>query len=467
MYVDSHIHLYAEEFAPDLPDVVQRARDAGVETMIVPGTREETNGDAVRIAERFEEVYACVGVHPHEAASWNDGSEVQLRTLARHPRVVGIGEIGLDYHYDTVPRESQQKVFRRQVELAAALHLPIVVHTRKSVEDAIGIVKEVVARNGGWLNSRKNIHSRFPPPRGVFHCFTGTAEQVWELAELGFFVSYPGIVTFRNSPVEAVVRRVGYDHILLETDAPYLAPVPHRGKRNEPSYLPLIAEKIAELASGDLRDVARTTRFNARRLFALGEDDPPVIVYRLRNSLYLNLTLRCNADCVFCDRKGGAIVKGYNLKILREPTAEELTAAIGDPTAYEEIVFCGYGEPTIRFDVVTSVARWVKSRGGKTRLNTDGHGNVINHRNIVPEMAGIIDVVSVSLNSADPDQYGSLMRLDGKSYFQAMVDFTRECKKYVREVQMTAVDLPGVDIERARRFAEEELGVSFRSRPYF
>jgi TatD DNase family protein len=187
----------------------------------------------------------------------------------------------------------------------------------------------------------------------------------------------------------------------------------------------------------------------------------------MRNSLYLNITIRCNADCVFCDRKGEAIVKGHNLKIEHEPTSQEVIEAIGDPTRYDEIVFCGYGEPTIRLDVVKEVARWVKEKGGRVRLNTDGHGNIINRRNIVPELVGLVDSVSVSLNSIDPKQYGELMQIDGERFHKAMIEFTRECKKHFPEVVMTVVGMNDIDTGQARAFVEKEIGAEFRVRPYF
>ncbi|TAK64475.1 MAG: radical SAM protein, partial [Bacteroidetes bacterium] len=203
------------------------------------------------------------------------------------------------------------------------------------------------------------------------------------------------------------------------------------------------------------------------KLFGVGKYPEPEIAYKLRNSLYLNITIRCNADCVFCDRKGEAVIKGHNLKIEKEPSAEEVIRAIGDPKNYDEIVFCGFGEPTIRFDVLKEVSRWVKEHGGKIRLNTDGHGNVINHRNIVPELVGLVDSVSISLNSIDPKQYGELMRVDGQTMFPAMLEFARECVKHKLDTTMTIVDLNEVDEQKAKEFVQKEIGAKFKNRPYF
>ncbi|MEK7671154.1 MAG: TatD family nuclease-associated radical SAM protein, partial [Bacteroidota bacterium] len=249
--------------------------------------------------------------------------------------------------------------------------------------------------------------------------------------------------------------------------SPYLAPAPHRGKRNEPANIPLIAEKIASLQRLSVEDIARATNYSAYKLFGIGELDPPRFTYKLRNSFYINLTIRCNADCVFCDRKGEAVIKGHNLRIEREPSVQEVIAEIGDPTKYDDIVFCGYGEPTIRLDAIKEISKWVKEHGGKTRINTDGHGNIINKRNIVPELVGLIDAVSISLNSTDPKQYGKLMQIDGAKFFPAMIEFAKESVRLLPKVVMTIVDIDEVDKENARRLVEDEIGATFQKRPYF
>ena len=468
MYVDSHAHITSSQFDADREEVLQRALGAGVHAVVNPATSVDDSRRAVALAERYEQVYACVGIHPHEAMTASEEAFREIEELSRHPKVVAIGEIGLDFHYDFAPREVQEEVFRKQIELAQRRDLPIVVHTRKSIDETIGIVEDAIAGRSEWRTHGEPSHSRYPAPRGVFHCFSGDPETAWRVIRMGFLISLPGIVTFKNAGVAAdVAAGISLEHFLLETDSPYMTPVPHRGSRNEPAHLPLIAARLAELQHLAIDDVARATTYAAHRLFGFGEPPPAEIVYRLRNSLYVNLTIRCNADCVFCDRKGEAVIKGHNLKIAREPTAAEVMHAIGDPTRYDEIVFCGYGEPTIRLKELKEIAGWVKSRGGKTRLNTDGHGNVINKRNIVPELVGLLDVVSVSLNSPDPQQYGDLMRLDGPVYFNAMLEFARECVRHLPRVVMTVVDMPGVDADRARRLVEEDLGAVFQPRPFF
>jgi TatD DNase family protein len=467
MFIDSHTHLFYPDFRDDIDDVIRRAADAGVKFFVVPGTNVETSKQAISLSERYDAVYACVGIHPLDMADADDGALREIEKLSEHKKVVAIGEIGLDYYYDTTPKDKQLRMFRSQIEIAIRRNLPIVVHTRDSMDDAVSTVESMIQRDEYWRSQQATSNSRFPAPKGVFHCFSGDALIARKLFALGFLVSYPGIVTFKNSPAAETLKAIGYDHIMLETDSPYLTPAPHRGKRNEPMYIPQIGKKVAEICRATEEDVARTTTYNAKRLFNIGSLGDPVFTYALGRSLYINLTIRCDADCVFCDRKGEAVVKGHNLKITREPTVQEVIGEIQDPRKYDEIVFCGYGEPTIRFNAVKEIGAWVKANGGRVRLNTDGHGNLINKRNIAPELHGIVDTVSISLNSVDPKQYGDLMRIDGEKNHAAMVEFAREAKKYVPDVVMSVVGMDEVDVEKAKEYVEDVLGAKYRVRPYF
>ncbi|MGB2959525.1 MAG: TatD family hydrolase [Bacteroidota bacterium] len=466
MFVDSHAHLTSRDFETDRDDVIARALEAGVRSILNPSINLEDSKRAVELAERHPAVYACVGVHPHEAGKAGDVSEIE--ELSKHPKVVAIGEIGLDFHYDYSPRDVQARVFKDQLEIARRRGLPVVIHTRESISETVAIVQEMVAANPEWMGQKARPEDRYPPPRGVFHCFPGDVDQAWTVIRLGFYVSFPGILTFKNpGRAREVAGSISLEHFLIETDSPYMAPVPHRGKRNEPAHVGLIAAKLAELQRLSVPDVARATSYAAHRLFGIGEPPEPLFTYTLRDALYVNLTNRCNADCVFCDRKGEAIIKGQSLRLEREPTPDEVIERIGDPNRYSEIVFCGYGEPTIRLDALKEVSRWVKAHGGKTRLNTDGHGSLINKRNIVPELVPFIDAISISLNSPDPHQYGELMRIDGVKHFAAMVDFAKECVRAIPVVMMTVVELEEVSMEEARTLVEEEIGATFIRRPYF
>lgn len=189
------------------------------------------------------------------------------------------------------------------------------------------------------------------------------------------------------------------------------------------------------------------------------------IVYKIRNSLYLNPTQRCTARCAFCHRVDDPVVKGYNLRLRSEPSARELIRAIGDPARFDEVVFCGYGEPTLRLDVIKEVARAVKQAGGRVRLNTNGHGNLIHRRNILPELAGLVDAVSISLNADNAEKYADLCRpAFGPKTHDAVLEFIKEAKRHIPDVTVSVVRLPAVDVEACERIARETLGVKFRVR---
>lgn len=260
MYIDSHCHLFYEDFAADLPEVIARAQAAGVTRFIVPATNHVTAEQALNLADTYPGVYAAVGFHPLDLAEYSDERLAIISGMVSHPKVVAIGEIGIDYFYDTSPREYQREIFARQIVLAAEKDLPVIVHTRDSVQDAVDIVVRSAGEHSAWRGGR---------PRGVFHCFTGDAAQARTLFEHGFLVSFPGPVTFKKTTMPEVIRQIGLDNIMIETDAPFLTPVPYRGKRNEPSYIPLIASAVADALNVPLSAVAEATARNAERLFGL------------------------------------------------------------------------------------------------------------------------------------------------------------------------------------------------------
>jgi len=335
---------------------------------------------------------------------------------------------------------------------ARELNLPIIVHDRDAHEDTLHILSEE------WS----------PDLGGVMHCFSGDIEMAKKMIEMGFSLSLAGPVTFpKAEALREVVRQIPIEHLLIETDAPYLAPQPVRGKRNEPAFVRHTAEAIAQIKGLSFDDVARITSYNAMQLFGIGTvPKQGMITYPIRNSLYLNITNRCTAACTFCVRYHTDFVKGHNLRLGDEPTAEELIKEINDPKRYTEIVFCGYGEPLLRLDVVKAVAAEVKKRGGKVRIDTNGHANLIYKRNVVPELAGLVDAVSISLNAQNAGLYNKVSQPKfGIETYEAVKEFIREAKKYIPDVAVTVVSLPEVDIEACRKIADE-LGVKLRVREY-
>jgi TatD DNase family protein len=256
MLVDSHCHLDFPDFAAEIDDVVGRARSAGIGCMLTICTRPERLPATIALVERFPMVYGAVGVHPHEAKDFTDLTVEGILVLTEHPKIVGIGETGLDYHYGLSPAEMQQEGFRRHIRAARIADLPIIVHTRDAEADTLRILAE--EGQGG----------DHPPLRGIIHCFSGTRQLAEESVKLGLHISLSGIVTFNKSEdIRATAKDVPLDRILVETDAPYLAPVPKRGKRNEPAFVAHTAQRVAELHGLSNDDFARQTSDNFFSLF--------------------------------------------------------------------------------------------------------------------------------------------------------------------------------------------------------
>ena len=227
------------------------------------------------------------------------------------------------------------------------------------------------------------------------------------------------------------------------------------------------AEVIARIKGLSFDDVARITSYNAMQLFGIGSiPEQGLITYPIRNSLYLNITNRCTAACTFCVRYHTDFVKGHNLRLHEEPSTEAIIGQIGDPKRYGEVVFCGYGEPLLRLDVVKAVSAEVKRRGGRVRIDTNGHANLIHKRDVLPELAGLVDAVSISLNAQNAELYNKITQTKfGIGAYEAVKDFIRKAKEHIPDVSVTVVSLPEVDIEACRRIADD-LGVKLRVRDF-
>ena len=452
--IDSHAHIYGKDFVTDFEEMMERAREAGVCGIVAVGADLESSREACDLACANDGIYCAVGIHPHDAERVTERCYELIRELAQtNDKVVAIGEIGLDFYRDRSPRDTQEEVFRRFIRLARELSLPIIIHDRDAHDRVLAIMREERACEVG----------------GVLHCFSGDLKMALECIAMGFMISIPGTVTYAsNEQLREVVAGVKIEHLLVETDSPYLPPVPFRGKRNEPAYVRYAAERIAELKGLSAEDVGRITSFNARRLFRIQQEKgSATVAYMIRNSLYLNITNRCSNRCTFCPKFEELTVKGHELFLPHEPDFAEVLAAVdASPPGFSEVVFCGYGEPLIRLDLVKEVAAELKRRGLKVRINTDGQANLVHGRNILPELAGLVDALSVSLNAADPQTYQGLCNTPfGAAGFQGVCDFLREAPAYVPQVTASAVALPGLDVARVRELACG-LGVEFREREY-
>jgi len=254
MLFDTHVHLNDQQYKEDLPEVITRAQEAGVSMMVVVGFDRPTIKRAMELAEQYDFIYACVGWHPVDAIDMTEEDLLWIEDLAAHPKVVALGEMGLDYHWDKSPKEIQQEVFRKQIQLAKKVKLPIVIHNREATADVVEILKEEGAEEVG----------------GIMHCFSGSPEVAKECIKMNFYISLGGPITFKNAkkPKE-VAAEVPLDRLLIETDCPYLAPHPYRGKRNEPRFVRLVAEQIAEIKGLTFEEIANATTQNARKIFAI------------------------------------------------------------------------------------------------------------------------------------------------------------------------------------------------------
>jgi TatD DNase family protein len=254
MLFDTHAHLNAIQYNDDLQEVIDRALEEGVSNIVVVGFDRPTISRAIELAEQYDFIYAAVGWHPVDAIDMTEEDLQMIEQLAAHPKVVALGEMGLDYYWDKSPKEVQKEVFRKQIALAKKVKLPIIIHNREATADVIEILREENAAEVG----------------GIMHCFTGSIEVAKQCIDMNFYISFGGPVTFKNAkkPKE-VAKEIPLEHLLIETDCPYLTPHPFRGKRNEPSYVKYVAEAIAELKGISFEEVAQKTSDNAKKLFGI------------------------------------------------------------------------------------------------------------------------------------------------------------------------------------------------------
>lgn len=254
MFIDTHVHLNADQYEEDLQDVINRALEAKVEKMVAIGFDRKTIERTMELIEQYDFVYGVIGWHPVDAIDCTQEDLEWIEELAAHPKIVGIGETGLDYYWDKSPNDVQQALFRKQIQLAQKIDLPIIIHNRDATGDVVNILREENAASVG----------------GVMHCFSGSVETARECIAMNFMISLGGPVTFKNARLpKEVATDIPLEHLMIETDAPYLAPHPYRGKRNEPAFVPLVAEEIARLKGLTIEEIAQATTDNAKKFFGI------------------------------------------------------------------------------------------------------------------------------------------------------------------------------------------------------
>lgn len=251
--IDSHAHLDEERFDEDRDELIKSLKENAISYVINPSSDMETSRRVVKLSNRYDNIFAAVGIHPHDAEGFKEEDLDELRELSKDERVVAIGEIGLDYYYDNSPREIQKEVFKKQLELAYELDLPVIIHTRDAMGDTYDILKEFEGR-----------------VRGVMHCYTGSIEMAEKFMKLGFYISIAGPVTFKNAVnVREMAKQIPLERLLIETDSPYLAPVPNRGKRNDPTNVRYVADMLANLKEIQIDKIIEHSRENTVKLFSL------------------------------------------------------------------------------------------------------------------------------------------------------------------------------------------------------
>jgi len=453
--IDTHAHIHFPQFDEDREEIIKECEDK-LTAVITVGCDLEDSLKAIEVAHKGKNIYASVGIHPHEAKNYSEKDYERLLKIARSsPKVVAVGEAGLDFYRNLSPKEKQYEVFEMQVEVARELNLPIIVHTRNAAKEMAEFIR-----------------TKFNGVKGVIHCFSGERELLEAALDVGLYISYAGPVTYpKNSALRETLRFVPSSRLLIETDCPYLAPQPVRGKRNKPVFVAHTALTIAKELGLNFTDIVRITTVNAKRLFNLPLSDSEKkerLAYPVGNRLYINLSTDCPCNCKFCFRGSEDFILGYNLNLKEEHVAEEYMYRVKNPGIYEEVVFCGYGEPFTRFEDMKKVLNWLKKMGAKRiRVNTCGLGYLITGKeDILDELKGLVDSFSVSLNASSPEEYYRVVRPSfGKGSWESVLKFIKDAKEKGFKVTITAVSYPGFDEESFKKLAET-LKVGYRIRPF-
>jgi len=449
--VDTHCHLDFDKYDADLDAVIERAVSAGVERIVVPGTDTASTKKVSEIAGKYPSVFFAAGIHPHEADRYTAADMDTLRHIVLDAdKVVAIGEIGLDHYKGYSDPAAQERLFDDCLKLAMETDLPVILHNREAGKPFIDTLKD----------------PRLKGLRGVVHCFSGDAALLKEVLDLGLHVSFTGSITFDKAvSLKALARLVPIERLLLETDGPFLTPAPHRGKRNEPAYVRYLLDAYSDIYGLSRDDTARITTHNADRLFRLGIEPGGETVYAIRDSIYINTTYRCTNKCGFCARNTSNYVKGYNLKLANDPSTDEVIDALGDISSYREVVFCGFGEPTLRLGMVKRVAGHVKEKGGRVRVITNGQGSLISGRPIAAELKGLVDGVSVSVNAPRSSDYDAICgSVFGERAHAAILEFIKDCVAIDIEVEVTCLDIIEEDAVAEVKDLAEKAGARFRLR---
>lgn len=448
---DSHAHLHFNHFDHDLEQVLERAALSGISHVMIPSVDLATAIKSAEIAEKHN-CYSAAAFHPeHLPTEDADKGWREIRKVLMRPRTVAAGETGLDFHHETFSRDVQRHWFRKHIELAESIGYPLIVHSRDAEEEVLARLPEK------------------PSVPVILHCWSGGKMATEKAVSRGFYIGVGGPLTYRkNTKRREIAAGVPSELILAETDSPFLAPEPFRGKRNEPAHARLVVERLRELQGfgQSIEGVSFMLWENALRAFLLHPLARRAdIVYRYDRSAYINITSRCCNSCIFCAGRTADGVGGNYLRH-REDPGEDLVLSTLDAFPLEdfgETVFCGLGEPSLRSGLVVKCSERLSRRGVTTRLNTNGLCTSFMGDEAVLELIRAVDSVSISLNASAADEYRRICRPSLENAWEHLMKFIRLVRQAGVKATLTAVKGSGADIPRVESMAGR-LGLPFRVR---
>jgi TatD DNase family protein len=424
--IDSHTHLDHPLFHDDIDDVVTRAVEEGVRAIVNIGYDPDSARATAAFVDKYPFVYGVVGTHPHNAAEHTLDYEVDLKTLLDRPRIIGVGEIGLDYYYDHSPREVQRKVFRRMLWMARLKDKPVVIHCRDAERDVLDIL----------ASERMKF-------RGIFHAFNHGPAEATRATELGFHLGIGGVATFKKSRLADILHAIPLDRVVLETDCPYLAPEPWRGRRNEPGMVARVVDTLARIHNVPPDDVVRQTTQNFALAMRLEQKTLPPPVYNIGNRVYIHTT-----------------------PDLAPETLAEIAAGAAAGGAVEEAVICGYYEPLEHIDQVTAVADKMHSEGVRVRVMTGIRGHAAGGAGAVESLTGIADALTVRMYGSSPAQHEKAMMTGlGEAAFESLTDFVTSAVRAGIETECLFVSVAKTKVEPCAELAAS-LGAGCVVRKY-
>lgn len=420
---------------------------SGVNRFLIPGITMETSSEAKVMADTGKGIFAAAGIHPGHCGEGWTGEIRKIPGILVSPCVIAVGETGMDLYRDRTAKERQRDCFAEHIRMAEAFGLSLVVHSRSAEAEVLEVLGEE------------------PSVPVIMHCYTGPSEHALEAADRGFYIGFTGPLTYRaNGRLRELAAALPRDRILIETDSPYLSPEPVRGRRNEPAYLVHVAETLSEVLEQDLDETAQILMRNSMRALQLEDPRRTDLIYELYGNLYLNITGRCSNHCRFCIRDRTDGLGGYYLRHYEEPDPDRLRALVGflPPGSDRELVFCGYGEPTMRHLLLEELARSAAEKGYRVRLNTNGTCLQRLSRRETLRMLEPFHTVSVSLNASSMEEYERVCRPSGSGAWKSLLEFLDLARGRLG-IRATAVRYPGVDMDAVEKLADN-LDLPFRVR---